>query len=186
MRRLQLLRVACAGLAMVLFAGSPPAAHASPDTLRRSLGNILWAPFDMLLAPVNAGIAVRRNLPYAGDSTGERVGYVPTAFLGFTLLHVLTGGLRAVTGVAQLPAGLALFPFPNTDLPDALDPLGRGEPLLGLANPLGKTPVRYVLPITPLTIDLAVGLLAPAAVYDRDAVPSKGQDAGQIEGEIAP
>ena len=40
-------------LGLALSVASPAAA--SPETLKRSIGNILFAPLDMLLAPATAG-----------------------------------------------------------------------------------------------------------------------------------
>ena len=61
-------RLAAALTALALLAFSPTAAQASPETLRRSLGNIIQSPIDVLLAPVVAGRTLVTNLRDIDDT----------------------------------------------------------------------------------------------------------------------
>jgi hypothetical protein len=66
--------------ALLLAAASLPllagTAHASPQTLRRSLGNSVFAPFDLALSPVVAARSIYNNLRSEDDSRGVRAFYV--------------------------------------------------------------------------------------------------------------
>jgi hypothetical protein len=151
---------------LVPILAAPGSADASPDTLRRSLENIVMAPLDIALAPANGWIALRANLPRVADTTAQRAVYAVPGYLGLTALHVGTGLLRAVSGVLQLPPGVALFAF-DTDLPPGFDPFRKGSALVDWRNPLGEAPpwLKYVLPATPFTIDAKFGILSPWALY---------------------
>jgi hypothetical protein len=141
--------LALAALLLVPSLAAPGSASASPDILRRSIENIVTAPLDVVLAPVNGWIA---------------------GYLGLTLMHVGTGVLRAVSGVAQLPPGIALFAF-DTELPPRFDPFRQGSALVDWQNPLAESPpwLKYVPLATPFTIDAKFGILSPWAVYTEES-----------------
>lgn len=163
--------------ALLLALALPSSAHASPDTFRMALANILWGPVDTALSPVTAGLAVKENLPLAGDDLGEQLAYAIPGYGGLVLLGIGTGCIRAVSGALQMIPAIPLFPFPSIDLPEELDPFGQGPALVDAENPLGKEPpwLAYVLPVTPFTIDAKLGILYPFAVYSTDVEGSQDQ-----------
>jgi hypothetical protein len=162
--------LALAALLLVPGLAAPGSASASPDILRRSIENIVTAPLDVVLAPVNGWIALRANLPHVSDSPTQRRVYAVPGYLGLTLMHVGTGVLRAVSGVAQLPPGIALFAF-DTELPPRFDPFRQGSALVDWQNPLAESPpwLKYVPLATPFTIDTKFGILSPWAVYTEES-----------------
>ena len=160
--------------ASLLLCGS---AQASPDTLRNAFTDITGGLFDIVLSPVTAAKATAGNWEPVGDDTGSRAIYAIPGYAGLTLLHMASGGLRALTGSLYTLPGLLLFPFSQTDLPREANPFATGEALVEAANPLGQNPswVKYIVPITPLTMDAKLGVISPWADYDvpPEEFPSK-------------
>ena len=58
--------------AMLALLGSTPAS-ATPETLKRSVGNILFAPLDIAASPVTAGKALYTNLREIDDARWKRI-----------------------------------------------------------------------------------------------------------------
>ena len=69
-------RVALATVTALLIGSVAVPASASPDTLKRSLENILFSPLDLILSPVTAGWAINQNIRNIDDSPGVRVAYL--------------------------------------------------------------------------------------------------------------
>lgn len=123
-RRLPGLALAAA-LALVVAAP----ATASPETLKRSMSNILMGPFDIATAPVVAGQTLYRNLSDIDDSTGVRIFYPLPGYVWTTAVQTGAGVLRSVTGVLELIPGLFLLPF-ETDMEPLFDPAEDNEALV--------------------------------------------------------
>lgn len=136
---------------------APAQLRASPDTLRTALTNVVGAPFDVALSPVVGAQRTSENRGIGSDRP-QRAAWSFFGFFGQTGLQVLTGAARLTTGALQLVPGVLLFPFPDTDLPAYLDPFGTGEGIVDLENPLGHSWLRWVPPVTPLTIDFKIGV----------------------------
>ena len=65
-------------LALILALSIASPAAASPETLRRSVGNILFAPLDLVLSPVVATRTAYINLTDIDDTPGVRmVWFIP-------------------------------------------------------------------------------------------------------------
>ena len=114
-------------LTLALAAASP--ASASPETLKRSASNILFAPLDIVFAPVVAGQIIYTNLREIDDSRWVRIVYPVPGY--FWILGVELGGsiLREVTGLIELLPGLGLLFF-DADLDPLYDPVERGDALV--------------------------------------------------------
>lgn len=123
--------VLAGGLALSVAA---PAA-ASPETLKRSVGNLLMFPFDVATAPIVAGTTVYRNLNDIDDSTAVRVFYPIPGYVWTTAVQIGAGVLRGVTGALELVPGLILLPF-ETDLGPLFDPSIDNEALVNLETPV--------------------------------------------------
>ena len=73
---LRLVTRALSGLAVILLLTSAPSpANASPETLARSVSNILFSPFDLVLSPYVATRTVYQNWKDSDDSTAVRIAY---------------------------------------------------------------------------------------------------------------
>jgi len=83
-------------VAVLLFAAASPAA-ASSETLRRSVGNILFAPLDIALSPIVAARSIYRNLNDIDDSLGVRLVYPVPGFAWNTGLQIGAGSHAAST-----------------------------------------------------------------------------------------
>ena len=81
------------------------------------------------------------------------------------LLQAGIASLRMVTGVVQFLPGLALLPF-EADLPGSYDYFSRGRALVEGENPLADSPIRYVPPLTALTIDPRFGVITELVLDD--------------------
>jgi hypothetical protein len=107
MRR-SLALVAVAGM---LVSSAPLAAHASPQTFKRSMQNILFAPLDFALAPIVAGQSWWSNWTDVDDSPGVHYTFAVPGVFWMTALQMGTSVLREVAGALELLPGLVLIPF---------------------------------------------------------------------------
>ena len=129
----QAVRGIAIGAAFAGAAIAAPPAHAGPDVLKRSLGNILFAPIDMALSPVVASNTMYNNLRSVDDSIGVRVAYVPLGFVWNTGVQAMGAVTREITGLLELLPGIGLF-FLDADMDPLLAPVERGNALLSVEN----------------------------------------------------
>ena len=132
----------CGALLAIVFAASPAAA--TYETLKRSLGNIVLAPVDMVLSPVVATNTVYNNLRDIDDSLGVRVFYVPAGAAWNTGVQAMAAIVREITGLIEFVPGLMVL-FLDADLDPIYAPVERGNALLDVETPVIrlKTGVDY-------------------------------------------
>jgi hypothetical protein len=118
-------------LLLALAAASP--AQAGPDTLKRSVGNILFAPIDMVLSPFIAANTIYTNLRNVDDSIGVRCAYVPMGFAWNTGVQAMGAVTREITGLLELVPGIGLA-FLKADMDPLLAPVERGNALMTVDN----------------------------------------------------
>ena len=107
-RQSWLLTLAAALLLLFSFA-SP--ASASPETIRRSVSNILFGPLDFVLGPVTGTRAVYNNLQDIDDTTGVRIVFAVPGAAWNSAMQMGGGVLRTFSGLLELVPGLILIPF---------------------------------------------------------------------------
>jgi hypothetical protein len=118
---------------VLLFAAAGPAA-ASPETLKRSLGNILFAPLDIALSPIVAARSIYRNLNDIDDSVGVRLVYPLPGFAWNTGLQIGAGAIRELAGLLELLPGLVLLPF-EADMDPLFAPAEKAAALVDVETP---------------------------------------------------
>jgi hypothetical protein len=118
---------------LLLFGAASPAA-ASPETLRRSIGNILFAPLDIALSPIVAAHSIYRNLNDIDDSLGVRLVYTIPGFAWNTGLQIGAGAIRELTGLLELVPGLILLPF-EADMDALFAPGEKANALVDVETP---------------------------------------------------
>ena len=118
--------------ALALF-GSTPAA-ATPETLKRSVGNILFAPFDIAASPVTAGRALYTNLREVDDSRWVRIVFPIPGYVWILGVQIGGGAIREIAGLLELVPGLGLLFF-DADLDPLYDLVERNDALLDLETP---------------------------------------------------
>lgn len=118
-------------LGLALSVASPAAA--SPETLKRAVGNILFAPLDMALAPATAGRILYTNMRDIDDSQWVRIVYPLPGFVWLMGVTIGGGMIREVTGLLELIPGLGLV-FLEADLDPLLAPVERGDALVDIEN----------------------------------------------------
>jgi hypothetical protein len=153
--------------ALLLVALVPAPAAASPDTLRRGLGNVIMGPFDMLLSPVQGLYTVTRNLEDIDDSTGVRIGYAAPGWAWLTFLDFGSGMIRILTGALEIVPGVVLFAS-ESDLETLFDPVEDGRALFAWDNPLIEieNPWVYYNPlVAPFAIQVKMGIDYTKADY---------------------
>ena len=123
---------AVAALLALLFLASP--AQATYETLKRSLGNILFAPVDLLLSPVVAMNTIYNNLRDVDDTLMVRVAYVPAGVGWNTGNQALAAIIREITGLIEFVPGLLVFPL-EADLDPLFAPVERGNALVDVETP---------------------------------------------------
>jgi hypothetical protein len=155
-------RLVAAAVATLLLSLSPTSAQASPETLQRSLGNLLQCPLDIVLAPVVAFRTLFINLRDVDDTPAVRVAYALPGYVWLTGLQAGAGALRGLTGALELVPGILLLPF-EADLDALYDPADRGGALVELENPLGEMPVVEYFPL--VTWHVRFGITYSSAEY---------------------
>lgn len=126
--------VAAIGTAVALiFALASPAA-ATPETLKRSLSNMVFSPFDMVLSPVVATHNIYTNLRDIDDSLGVRVVYVVPGIPWNTGVQCFASITRMITGLIEFVPGVGLF-FLRADLDPIFAPIERGNALVDIDTP---------------------------------------------------
>jgi hypothetical protein len=122
-------------LAVAMLALTAVPAQAGYETLKRSVENMVWAPFDLVTAPVVAGKSVVNNLQNIDDTMGVRVAYTVPGFLWLTGVQAGASLLRAISGGLELPVGIALLPFPGLESDALFDPSTRADALVDVETP---------------------------------------------------
>lgn len=123
-------------LALALLVASP--AGATPETLKRSIGNLTMAPLDLALSPYTGPRSVVVNIQDIEDTTGVRIAYFLPGIVWNTGLYMGTAMLREVAGVLEFLPGLGLFFF-DADLDPLFPPPERLDALVDV-----ETPVIYL------------------------------------------
>jgi hypothetical protein len=126
-------RRAFVALALLLALGAASPAQAGPDTLKRSVGNIVFAPIDMVLSPFIAANTIYTNLRNVDDSIGVRCAYVPMGFAWNTGVQAFGAVTREITGLLEFLPGIGLF-FLKADMDPLLAPVERGNALMSVDN----------------------------------------------------
>lgn len=115
--------------AALVFGLSAPAA-ADTEPLKRSFENLTQFPLDMVLSPVSAGTTTVNNIQTIDDSDGVRVFWAIPGYAWNVLANFGSGILRGVTGLIELPVGLALAPFPDIEFDPLFPPVDDAEALV--------------------------------------------------------
>jgi hypothetical protein len=118
--------------ALVLFASTP--ASATPETLKRSMGNILFAPFDIAASPVTAGKALYTNLREIDDARWKQVVFTIPGYVWILGVQIGGGAIREIAGLLELVPGLGLLFF-DADLDPLYDLVERNDALVDLETP---------------------------------------------------
>ncbi len=121
---------ACGAVVLLLFGAASPAA-ASPETLKRSIGNILFAPLDIALSPIVAAHSIYRNLNDIDDSLGVRLAYPLPGFAWNTGLQIGAGAIRELAGLLEFVPGLILLPF-EADMDPLFAPTEKANALVDI------------------------------------------------------
>ena len=103
-----LSRIAIVALAAVVTL-SPSLSQAGGQTLKRSVGNITQFPLDILLAPVQAGNRINKNMKETKDPTALKVVMLVPGWVFLTGTNAFGATMRAFAGVFELPPGLFLL-----------------------------------------------------------------------------
>lgn len=120
---------ALAALVLVLFVASP--ASATPDTLRRSMGNILFAPLDLALTPIVAVRSAYNNVQDVDDTPAVRVVWFIPGVIWNTGVNGGASLMREFIGLVELLPGLGLF-FLEADLDPLYDPPEKSDALVDI------------------------------------------------------
>ena len=132
MPRVQLVRRTLALLAVAgLLLAAPLSAQASTVTLARSVSNIVFAPLDIVLSPINAGFGIVEKMRDIEDSTAVQITYAYPGCAWYTLVVIGGGMIRGVTGFFQLIPAVVLLPF-ETDMEPWIDPVDRAPGLVDI------------------------------------------------------
>jgi hypothetical protein len=103
-----LLTLAAALLMLFSFAS---AASASPETIKRSVTNILFGPLDFVLGPITGTRSVYNNIQDIEDTTGVRIVFAVPGVAWNSAMQMGGGVLRTFTGLLEFLPGLILIPF---------------------------------------------------------------------------
>ncbi len=129
-RKLGLLAVL---LALGLLAAKP--ASATPEMLRRSVGNLIQWPLDLVLSPAVAAYAIVKNMREVNDSPAVRIVYPLPGWLWLTGVQAGAAILRGVSGVLEFFPGLFLIAS-DRDIEPLFDPVERNEAFVDHETPV--------------------------------------------------
>ncbi len=101
-------RIAIVALAAVLTL-APSLSQAGGQTLKRSLGNITQFPLDIVLAPVQAGNRLAKNMKTEKDPLALKIVMTVPGWIFLTGNNAFGATMRAFAGVVELPPGLFLL-----------------------------------------------------------------------------
>jgi len=149
-------------LAALVLAVAPSTTQASPETLRRALGNLIQAPLDVVLSPIVAGRTLVNNLRDIDDTPAVRAVYTAPGFFWLTGVQAGAAVLRGISGGLELVPGILLMPF-ETDIDALYDPADRGAALVEYENPLADDDTAHWLPF--LTWNVRFGITYTSADY---------------------
>ena len=122
-----------AGLVLLLIALAGPAG-ASPETLKRSVSNVLFGPLDILFTPVVSARNIINNLQNVDDTMGVRIAYALPGYGWNMGVQVLSGTVRVITGVLEFLPGVGLFFF-DADLDPLFTPAEKAQALVDYDTP---------------------------------------------------
>ncbi len=124
-----LRRRAALAIALMLSLALAGPAAASPETFKRGLGNLIFGPVDIALAPVVGTQAVYRNLSDVDDTLGVRVFYLVPGVIWNTFIQLRGGLVRTLSGAFEIVPGVFLIPF-EADLDPLFAPVDRSDALV--------------------------------------------------------
>jgi len=136
----------CIGLlaaGVVLVAGLAGPASASPETLKRSVSNILMGPLDVVFTPVVAANSVYNNLQNVDDTMGVRVFYALPGYVWNMGVQIGAGTVRVLAGAIEFLPGLGLLFF-DADLDPLFSPVEKSAALVDFDTP----PLNFKFGIT--------------------------------------
>jgi len=120
-------------LVLLLIALAGPAG-ASPETLKRSVGNVLFGPLDIAFTPIVSARDVVNNLQNVDDTMGVRIAYALPGYGWNMGVQVLSGTVRVITGVLEFLPGVGLFFF-HADLHPLSTPAEKAQALVDYDTP---------------------------------------------------
>jgi hypothetical protein len=118
--------------ALILFVST--LASATPETLKRSAGNVLFAPFDIAASPITAGKALYTNLREIDDARWKRIVFPIPGYIWILGVQIGGGAIREIAGLLELVPGLGLLFF-DADLDPLFGPIERNEALVDVETP---------------------------------------------------
>ncbi len=124
-----LRRRAALAIALMLSLALAGPAAASPETFKRGIGNLIFGPVDIVLAPVVGTRAVFHNLSDIDDTLGVRVFFVVPGVVWNTFIQLGGGLIRTLSGAFELVPGVFLIPF-EADLDPLFAPVERSDALV--------------------------------------------------------
>ena len=120
--------------ATLLFAVASPAS-ATSETLKRSIENIICAPFDILLSPVISVMTITDNMRFIDDSLGVQVAYPLPSTAWNTGIVIGISVIREIDGLLELIPGMFLF-FSEADIDPLFAPVENSEALYEIDLPI--------------------------------------------------
>jgi hypothetical protein len=124
--------VIAAGALLALVLAAP--ASASPETLRRSVSNVLFGPLDIALTPYVSAQNIYNNLQNIDDTMPVRVAYVVPGYVWNCGVQIGAGFIRVLTGVIEFLPGIGLLPF-EADLDPLFAPAEKAPALVDYDTP---------------------------------------------------
>ena len=130
-------------MGVALLAGLAGPAAASPETLKRSVSNMLMAPLDFAFSPVVSAHSVYNNIQNVDDTMGVRIAYVVPGYAWDTGVQVAASAVRIIAGALEFLPGIGLFFF-DADLDPLFSPVERSQALVDYDTP----PINFKFGIT--------------------------------------
>jgi hypothetical protein len=127
-------RAGVLAVAALLLVGLSGPAAASPETLRRSVANMMFGPLDIAFTPLVSAQHIYNNLHNVDDTMGVRIAYTLPGYVWNMGVQVSAATVRVITGAIEFLPGLGLFFF-DADLDPLFAPAEKAQALVDYDTP---------------------------------------------------
>ncbi len=128
---------------ILLLCGLAGTASASPETLKRSVSNLLMAPLDFAFTPIVAANSVYHNMQNVDDTMDVRIVYAIPGYCWDMGVQLGGAAVRAVSGAIEFLPGIGLFFF-DADMDPLFAPAEKSHALVDFDTP----PINFKFGIT--------------------------------------
>lgn len=100
-----------AGVVVALSLGNPGRAAAGVETLEHGIKTVCLSPLEFIVSPYVAGDTLHQNMNVQGYSPQAKALFAGPGFIWLWANQIGMAGGRIMSGLLELPLGIAVLPF---------------------------------------------------------------------------